>query len=368
MKGRTWPVRLLALLAGLALATAVAACGSSNDDESGDAKADAGDSALSEQVAASQKEITQWPGPNTPVKPAAGKKITVLECGAVGITCVRIANGVKAAGAVLGWDVTVVDGRNQPAVWNSAVRDAVARKTDGIVLAAVPPAAVSAAITQANKAKIPVAYLLGENGANADLVLDTDRGNDGRMLARYVAQASGGKAKAWVLNDHEFPELDTQQQAFTEELAKVCSGCKVVGSSEFTLALAPQRLPGLVASALQQHPEVEWMIAPFDATVPFVVQGVRQAGKAAKVKVTGEGADPPGVQAIQQGQMAAAVGVPAEWMAWQAVDGLARTFNGEEVEKARVPSKLITKDNLPGANGWQGDFDYATKYKELWGK
>ncbi len=59
---------------------------------------------------------------------------------------------------------------------------------------------------------------------------------------------------------------------------------------------------------------------------------------------------------------------PAEWMGWQAVDELARSYAGEKPANVPVPVRLIDATNAPQTAGWLGgDLDYQTKFSALWG-
>lgn len=363
----------------LALSVGAAACGSSNDSSSSSADKAAGGTAsgVSSDVAATIKEFSApvtWPGPNDPVTPPKGKKITIVICGSQGITCVRVGNGAKAAAQALGYQANVIDGRSDPSVWNQAVQSAIADKSDGIVLAAVPAGLVAGGVAKAKKAGIPVAETLGVTGT-PDEKTDVSRPDVAKANSAWIARDSGGKANVLLLRDAEFPETETTAKLYPDELKKDCSGCSVSKSVNFTLALASQRLAGNVAQALQQNPNINYIITPFDTIVPFVSQGIRQAGKTGKVKMIGLGADPPSIQAIKSGDEAMSLGDPAEWIGWTAVDAIVRSLAKKDIPPADsvtqssyvIPQRYVTKDNLAGADGWQGDFDYQSKFKELWG-
>jgi ribose transport system substrate-binding protein len=312
------------------------------------------------------KPISEWPGPEDSVTPEIGKSITILTCGSTGITCVRVANGAAAAAEALGWDADVVDGQSQPTVWNSALNTAIAQGTDAIVLAAVPPAAVARAMDVAKKKQIPVISIL--NSESLDLVsgaVDHDAKALGKLLADVVAVESEGDAHMLLLENDEFPSLAVRYGAFEEELEAVCAGCSIDSRQQFTLALVAQRLGGTVSSTLATHPDIDYVVQPFDAITPFTQQGIRAANS--KAQIIGVGADPPSVQAIGDGSEAASVGTPAEWMGWMGVDALVRIGAGQPVPDYTVPMRVITKESVPGEDGWQGDFDYAAKFKELWG-
>ena len=195
-----WVVGLAALAIGLA------GCGSSSSSStssstsssaatsaaatSASTSASGGSSSIASTIASFSGPVT-WPGPNTSVKPPAGKSVTIIICGSQGITCVRVGNGAKAAAAALGYKATVVDGQSQPTVWNQAIRSAVASKTSGIILAGVPPALVTGALAVAKSAGIPVATVLSVLGPATDVRVSYDRAKVAQANSAFIAKNSG---------------------------------------------------------------------------------------------------------------------------------------------------------------------------------
>lgn len=378
------PRRATAIAVAGLLAAGIAACGSSDDDAATGTAATGSSttaaatsaattptaSAAESTVAKFSQPVTDWPGPNTAFTPPTGKKITAITCAATGITCVRVADGVKSAGEALGYDVNVVDGKGDPAVWNQAIRAAIANKSDGIVLAAVPPGLATGAVAAAEKAGIPVIYGLGNDKTGVDLALDTDRVEAGRVLADWVTVDSDGKGKVLVLRDPEFPELTQYDDAFVAELKAACPDCAIAAQPDFTLAQMADRLPGTVSSALRTDPDIGYILAPYDSAVTFINQGVRQAGKS-DIKLMGVGGDQPTVDNIKSGAQTASMGVPSEWIGWQAVDAIARKLAGKPIEDAPVEQGLMLEDNVDQqatGGSYDGGFDYQSEYKQLWGK
>jgi ribose transport system substrate-binding protein len=375
-----WSRRAIAIAALLGC-LALVACG--DDDDSSSSAGSSGTATASDTAvdAEAQKIVdefmspVEWPGPNDPVKPPAGKKITMITCGSQGITCVRVANGVKAAGEALGYQVKVVDGRSDPTVWNQAIKGAIADKADGIAMSAIPPAVVGDAIASAKKAGIPVAAGLSTAG-DAQVKATPNRPDIARANAAYLAVASKGKAKVLSIRDDEFPETKNTADLLPKELARLCSGCEISKEINFTLALASQRLASQVTQALRNDPGIDYITTPFDTVNVFVQQGIAQAQRKGKVKIVGVGGDPPSVDAIKAGDEIASLGEPGEWVGWMLVDGLARIFAGQDVPPLDtavdthydVPQRFITADTELDPQGWQGGFDYQSKFKELWGK
>jgi ribose transport system substrate-binding protein len=148
-------------------------------------------------VAAARAPQSKWTGPSTSAKPEPGESIYVITCASQGIGCVRAAKGVEEAGAALGWQVRSIDGRGDPATWNSAILSAVAAKANGIVLAAVPPMLVGDALQQAAAAKLPVVSVFNPLPGKQDSVfayVRPDHVAQGKLAADWVAVNSGGKA------------------------------------------------------------------------------------------------------------------------------------------------------------------------------
>ena len=372
--------RAIAVLS-LAGCLAMVACGDDDEDEAAGSAAATSTTADSAVSAEAQKIVQEfssevtWPGPDEPVKAPEGKKLTVIICGSQGITCVRVGNGVKAAGEALGYSVKVVDGRSDPTVWNQAIRSAIADKADGIALAAVPPVVVTDAIAAAKKAGIPVAAGLSTAGP-VEVKANPNRPDISRANAAYLTEASKGKAKVLSVRDDEFPETKLTADLLPKELERLCKDCEIVDEVDFTLALASQRLASQVTQSLRNNPEIDYITLPFDTVNVFVQQGIAAAGRKGKVKIVGVGGDPPSVEAIKAGDQISSLGEPGEWVGWMLVDGLVRGFAGQDVPPLDkevdtnydVPQRFITADTELDPEGWQGGFDYEPKFKELWGK
>ncbi|MCW3000722.1 MAG: monosaccharide transporter substrate-binding protein family [Conexibacter sp.] len=378
------------LLAVLVLAVTIFAvgCGDSSTSGKADDATAASDSGakISPEVQKAIDEFSSpvtWVGPTDPVTAPKGKRITIIICGAQGATCVRVGKGAEAAAKALGWQATVVDGHSTPDGWNEAIRNAVSNKTDGIVLVAVPPGLVQGAMTAAKKAKIPVSATLSVLGPPTDAKVAYDSSLVGRANAAWMVQDSGGHVKALNLREDAFQDTIPAFDRSKELLPTYCKGCEVAKEIKFTFATASNTVAGDVAQALQSNPEINYIHIPFDAITPLVDQGIKQAGRKGKVKIVGTGAEAVSVKSLRTGDMGQSLCTPAEWMGWQGVDALVRIFAGKQpppyTDKAEdgkspfqsnypVQMRYVTKDNAPPeGQACDGGFDFASKFKELWG-
>src|SRR5579884_2033669 len=71
-----------------------------------------------------------WMGPTTPTKAQKGKKIVAISCSQATACALEVAGTVEA-GKAIGWTVQVVDGKGDPSVYSSAIRNAVRSGADG---------------------------------------------------------------------------------------------------------------------------------------------------------------------------------------------------------------------------------------------
>jgi ribose transport system substrate-binding protein len=355
-----------------ALAVLAAGCGGGGGGGTKNATSEGGvAAAVKARVAAALKPVTSWPGPASSPKPSKSKRVVVVTCSSQGIGCVRAAAGATAAAKALGWSAQTIDGKGQPAVWNSAILSAITTHANGIILDAVPPPLVGDALQKARQAHIPIVSVFNPKPTSQAPVfayVRPEHTQQGKLMADWVADDSKGSARVIVVEDNEFPELVERVNGFRQELKAACGGCKVVGTVGSTIGTMAQRLPSAITSALQRNPTANYIVAPFDSNATFVSQGVQQAGKSGSVKVAGYEGDPQAIDAIRNGQIqAATIADPAEWMGWQAIGELVRAFAGGRPADTPVRDRLIVKANAPATKGWLGDVPFESRYKQLWG-
>lgn len=327
-----------------------------------------GAASAEKSVAEARQTLANWQAPPVAPAPQAGKSIYVVTCTSQGIGCVRAATGAREAGESIGWNVRVIDGKGDPGTWNSAMQSAIAAGADGIIIDAVPPMLVGDALGRAAKAGIPIVSIFNpvpDADSPVFAFVRPDHEAQGKLMANWVIQQSQGKATILLVEDRQFPELVQRAKGFREVIAQ-CAGCRVVDTLESNIGTMAQRLASAVATRLNRHPDVDYIVAPFDSNAFFVSEGVRQAGRAGKVKVAGYEGDPQSFDAIRQGTQAMTIANPAEWMGWQAIDELNRALHGGAPVNQLVPFRLIDAGNVPDSAGWQGDVDFRSQYRELW--
>lgn len=299
------------------------------------------------------------------------KSVTVVTCGAVGIGCQQGAEAATEAAAELGWQTRIIDGRFDPAVWNQAVQQAVADGADGVILFAITPALIQGGLDAANAANVPIVAVYQprfEGVPDVQGYVTTDHARGGRAAAELIASDSGGSGHVLLLDVAEYPEIMKRNDALAAHLAEICAGC-VLDRESFNGALASQRLAPLVASRLQQDASIGYVVGPFDAIGTFIVQGVRQAQAADRVKYINFEGNPVGFDQMANGEQFADVATAAPFSGWLAVDMMARILAGGDYSSdVELPQRVfVDGDTLPDASeGWDADFDYRPAMKALW--
>lgn len=369
-------LRRAVLVAGAACAAAgVTACGSASSSSSGGSTG-GGDPSPSQSVVSQARQVvgqarqpvTSYTLPQAHLSAVKDKHIVAITCTNQGSGCLQSAQAAAAAVKSFGWTMTIVDGKGDPNVWNSAILNAITDHADAILLSAVPTALVSDAMAKAKAAGIPIVTMFTPvlpDGAFGHVTVDHTL--QGKQMADWVIAQSHGKAHVIVNTDTEFTELRQRVTGFETELAK-CGGCKVVATVPSTLATLATELPNAAASAAQAHPDADYFIAVTDNHAVFAVQGLRQAGVLNNpVKVASYDGNTPNYQLLRDGSQAADDVEPYGLQGWLAADLLLRALDHQPAADRTLPSRMLDKENVPPSGMWDTDFKYQTTLRSLWG-
>jgi ribose transport system substrate-binding protein len=370
-------------------ALAVAGCGDDDGDSGGKTKASTSD--VPADVKASIAEATKgtWAAPPTSApKPPAGANVWIISCGQQVASCNTPSAAVKEAAQAIGWKPTIADGKFTPTGFSAAIRQAIAAKADGIVLVSIDCPAAKQAIRDAKGAGIKVAALYsmdcddrfvgGTPEFDAGVKIQGSQ-SYGEVVERWAAvkadnviDVTDGKAKVINFKQNEFLTVRHIQEGFEQRL-KTCSTCEIVETISITAADFGPKLSAKVQSALLKHPEANVLEVPYDgAILAGVGTGVRAAQRAGKIYVQGAEALPPNVELIrkQTGEESSAVGFPAVWLGWAAIDTMNSLLAGEEPQESGIGWQIIDVDrNMPPEGStWEPDVDYKAAYKKAWGR
>jgi ribose transport system substrate-binding protein len=361
----------LALLAVGGIFT-LSACG--GESEGSDDTAASGTVDVSAYQAGAEeamKPVEAFTGPTEGPAAVKGKKVVFITCGFEAEGCNLPGKAAAEAGKALGWDVTVVDGKFDPRVQSRAVQNAIDEKADGIIIDSIDADAISGPIKAAREAGLVVgSYDSGntpsETGVNYEVQASIE--GQGKAMSDYMIWKTEGKTNAFVLNSPEFKSVFKWTEAAQNNIAD-CASCKVVGSQNFQAGEVATRLPQLTVSSVRQNPDVNVMIASYDAAMLASIPSMDQAGVLKDVMVGTFNGISPAIDLIRKGQLTASVGGAMEWGAWAALDNMNRVLAGEEAVEQNIPVRLITAENvdtIEEGKPWSGDIDFRAEYEKIW--
>jgi ribose transport system substrate-binding protein len=332
--------------------------------------------AAAKAAVANYKAPQPFVGPTSSPKDVKGKSVTVISCDQSQEGCAQAAAGVAAAGSLLGWNVTIVDGQSSPTTQTTEMEQAIAANTNGIVLVAVDRESVAAALPLAAKAGIPVVGFADDNvvgSAPGDVFAEVNLNGNvlGKMLGDWVVADSDGKANVAMF---DAPELSTIRERFAASKAVFakCAGCRVSDVVNFPLATSGTQLPLLTNNVLSSDSSATYFWNPAGSLGSLQASTVDQSSRHGQVKVVTFDCVSTNLQQILSGtsSLAACAGTGQAQSGWAIADQMNRAFAHEKPAPTgdTIPFRLFDKTNAPSPSvGWPGDNGFRKGYEKLWG-
>jgi len=360
---------LLSVTAALALV--MAGCGSDSEGTSSSSSSGGTDtSAAQEGVAKYEAPMTSVDLPKLSKTPETGKKIVVIVNNLPESQYIK--EGVVSAAEVLGWTaVPIVYDVASPTGVTAAFEQAVSENPDGVVTQAINATDYAEAAQQLADKGIPVVTSNTTDPVKDPIVANvTDAAqvaSTGRLAADYVYAQQGDKASVAMFNIPSFPILTAYEDAFKDELAKLCPDCHYE-SHPVQAADIGTKVPTQVVSAVQRTPSINFAAMGFGAVATGVSGALASAGLS-DVKVIGIAPTTENLTAVDKGTEDMWVALPITTIGWKSVDALARYFNGDDVEvatTAETPRQIIVQDNAAENLPRPEVGNYEDVFKELW--
>ncbi|MGW0424770.1 substrate-binding domain-containing protein [Streptomyces sp. NPDC003015] len=373
--------RATALLA-LAAATVLAGCerGSSSGDPEGSDTGPSGCPAVHARAQAAvgkaQKTAVPWNGPTTGPSATSGKTIVYVAQTMTNPGVAGVAESVRAAARVIGWNVRVIDGGGTPAGIEAAMSEAVTLKPSGILIGGFDPASTSQQAARADAARIPLVgwHAVAAPGPSRRPRLFTNVTTDvedvARVSGQWVIANSNGHAGVVVFTDASIPFARNKSELIRKELA-TCPGVKLLAYENIPIPDASRRTPQEISSLLARF-QSRWTHSVAindlyfaDAAPAFRAAGTKGSGPPFNIGA-GDG-DPSAFQRINGEQhQAATVPEPLSLQGWQIVDEFNRAFSGRPASGYVAPVHIATADNSRGATTWDPS-GYREAYRKIWG-
>jgi ribose transport system substrate-binding protein len=378
-------LRLLSLaLVALAVAAAAGCGGGSNGGGSSGGGGGGGSSAL--PAGASDADIqalykgNYQPPPTSAPKPQPGKKIWLISCGQSISSCAIAIGGAKEAAESMGWNARIFDTKGDPGTANTAIRQALAAKADGIFVWYVDCSYMRQGLQEAKAAGVPVVgaevYDCNEVNKGAPKLFTAEvkyvQGDYnnwiqawGKAQADYLLNKIKGKGSILFFGDDTSLGSKRAELGFVN-VVKQCGGCKYrVKRYSF----------GELVAGVQSQTEQELLRTPDASAVGVAYDGVLLAGVSAGVLssnrnlklMVGEGGTA-AMALVRQHKAEGGVGIPVDWEGFGGIDALNRIFHGQKPVPSGIGVQVFDQThNLPASGGYKAPFDFKALYKKAWG-
>lgn len=297
--------RLVALLAGLAVATLVAACGSGSSASSssgtsgsgGGSKLTSADQSGLAKAKAFLAKAEQRPSQITATGKIGkavptGKTIDWISCGNTP-ECTQEGNIVKQAASLLHWKTVILANNGTPQDEKAAFNQVVRTKPAAVLYSAIPASTFASEVPAMKKNGTFISACCITDAVGSTTGIDYAVGIPDQVApiaggqAALVAAGSQDTGSVLVVNIPDFQILNISTADFYHSMASYCPSCKV---SKLNIALANiGTATSTTVSYLRAHPAIKWVVAETDALTIGLPAALKEAGLS-DVKIIGQGA------------------------------------------------------------------------------
>jgi len=293
-----------------------------------------------------------------------------------------IANGLKAAGSVIGINVVIYNGLGIPSTIDQGLQEALNDHVAAIVLAGEPASLVPTYITEAQADKIPV---IGASIGNPDPSAPGQGAGPGLVaLAANPYQLLGTLMADSAIVEEHGATINAAIESFDNPVAtatidgiqsvfKTCSTCHItttiqIQPPQWTDDITPQ-----TESLVKGNPSINVIFPVVDTMAIFATSGVKTAGAASRVDViSSDASGSAALNLVQQpGPFVSDPGGSATWVGWLAMDQAVLAMAGKPPADPAVPVRYFDKSNLSGLNVSSDSSlfgnSYVAGFEKLWG-
>ncbi len=224
------------------------------------------------------------------------------------------------------------------------VENSVTRGVDGICLAPLDARALVAAVKSAKLEGIPTVIFDSGLDSPESFVsyVATDNANGGALAARELGRLLGGKGNV-ILFRYAIGSESTEQreQGFLDALAKEFPDIKVISQDQYAGATAEEALTKAQNLLTNLGDQVDGVFAVNESCAMGMLQALRDAKLAGKVKFIGFDTSDKMIAALKSGDMHGLVLQDPVKMGFTAVETMVKYLRGENVEPRIATGELL---------------------------
>lgn len=250
-----------------------------------------------------------------------------------------IADNITAEAEKNGYEVNVLDARDDRTIQSNQLDDFVVQKVSAIILSPVEAKAIVPAVKRANEAGIPVITVdvpCFEEGIEFLTQIATDNYSGGKEAARAMIEVLGKTGgKIVILHKSEAESCRERVRGFTEiiDAHNADAGHPIEVVQILESKGAKEDGFNAMSDALQSHPDLAGVFAINDPAALGAYSAIEKAQKTDQITIVGFDGMPQGKRAIKEGKIYADPIQFPDKMGIKAVESLVLHFRGEDVPK-----------------------------------
>lgn len=243
-------------------------------------------------------------------------------------------------------EVIVADAKGDSDTQVSQIQDFITQGVDAIIYIPAGATAATVPMRAADDAGIPVVTVdRNPEGAPGDTFIATDSVAAAEALGDFVIDQTGGEGAVGVIQGQvgTTPEID-RDKGFTTALESSPGLTEVArqASSQW----AQDEGFDIATDMLQAHPEITVLFGRADALALGAATAARSAGRD-DILVVGFDGDVAGLEAVQDGTLAATITQPTQAMGKLALESAVKLANGDELPAEQLQEGVLTTaDNV----------------------
>lgn len=257
---------------------------------------------------------------------------------------VGIKEGAQAEARARGLKINITDAQNDPTQQINQMETFTSQNVKAAVINPVDSDAAVPAVGVANRADVPVISIdRGVNGGKVGSTIASDNVAGGRLAAKTLAEALGGKGEVAFLEGQPGTSAARERGKGFEEGIKAYPGIRVVARQPADF----DRAKGMdvMANMLQAHRGIGGVFAANDE-MALGASKTLGAASGGRVKVVAFDGTPDGVRAVRDGSLTATVAQQPRLLGKQAVEWAVQAAEGRPLPReVKVPVVLVTRDN-----------------------
>lgn len=243
-------------------------------------------------------------------------------------------------------EVIVADAKGDSDTQVSQIQDFITQGVDAIIYIPAGATAATVPMRAADDAGIPVVTVdRNPEGAPGDTFIATDSVAAAEALGDFVIDQTGGEGAVGVIQGQvgTTPEID-RDTGFSKALESSPGLTEVArqASSQW----AQDEGFDIATDMLQAHPEITVLFGRADALALGAATAARSAGRD-DILVVGFDGDVAGLEAVQDGTLAATITQPTQAMGKLALESAVKLANGDELPAEQLQEGVLTTaDNV----------------------